>query len=106
MGRPTMDNMVLTIPTDPRQGPAGQYTVQYRVTGSDGHLIVGNIAFNLTAPFGQPSAAAQQETATAPTAAPPGQDGGAPIWIWIMGVVIVGGVAFVALWLRRTGKSD
>jgi methionine-rich copper-binding protein CopC len=106
MGRPTMDNKVLTVPTDPQQGPAGQYTVQYRVTGADGHLIVGNLAFNLTKSFGQQRP--PQDQAAAPQAQPvPQQDsGGAPVWIWIIGVVVLGGVAFVGLWLRRGDKSD
>ncbi|MEV4318896.1 copper resistance CopC family protein [Actinocrispum sp. NPDC049592] len=108
MGRPTMDNKVLTVPCDPEYGPAGQYTVQYRVTGSDGHLIVGQLAFNLMAPFGQPKPPGNADTPVAPQAVPaaPADGGGVPLWIWIMGVVIVGGVVFVALWLRRTDKSD
>jgi methionine-rich copper-binding protein CopC len=104
MGRPTMDNKVLTVPADPRQGPAGQYTVQYRVTGADGHLIVGTIAFNLMTSFGQQRPA--PEGAAAPQAPQAPAGGGAPVWIWIIGVAVLGGVAVVALWLRSSDKSD
>jgi copper resistance protein C len=72
-------------------GPAGAYQVGYRVVSADGHPISGSIPFTLTtAGTGSGSAAPPSGTAPAavPTAAPAG-DGGAPVWPWIAGAVVV-----------------
>ncbi|GAA0929724.1 copper resistance CopC family protein [Pseudonocardia zijingensis] len=94
-------------------GPAGTYRIGYRVVSADGHPIVGEVAFTLTAPG--PGAAApstepapQAQATPAPAAAAPsagsdgGGDGGAPVWPWIVGaVVLVGGGVTAALRLGR-----
>ena len=48
-------------------GPAGAYTIGYRVVSDDGHPVQGKVSFTLTAPG--PAAAAPT---TAPAAAAPG----------------------------------
>jgi copper resistance protein C len=102
MGRPTMDNKVVTVPCDPQQGPAGVYTVSYRVTGSDNHLIVGDISFTLTASFGQNRPAQAVPVADRST---PDTSGGLPLWIWIAGGVVLAAAFFLIVMRRRGGKS-
>jgi copper resistance protein C len=96
-------------------GPAGRYEIGYRVISEDGHPVTGSVAFTLTSPG--PGAAAVLAPATAaPAAAAPaaeqappaasaaaGNDsGGAPVWPWIVGaVVLVGGGVVAALRLGR-----
>jgi copper resistance protein C len=79
-------------------GPAGKYQIGYRVISDDGHPVAGSVSFTLTAPG--PAAAAATAAATAPTtaaapapvvnAAPPAAaEGGAPVWPWIAGAVVL-----------------
>ena len=86
-------------------GPAGTYQIGYRVVSADGHPVSGKTSFTLTT-AGPGSPDAQVPAATAapnavPNAAPP-DAGGAPVWPWIVGaVVLVGAGVFVALRLGR-----
>lgn len=51
--------------------PAGEYTVQWRVTSSDGHPVSGSFTFTSTAAVGTPAPTATPTTATGtPTAEP------------------------------------
>jgi methionine-rich copper-binding protein CopC len=93
-------------------GPAGRYEIRYRVVSSDGHPVAGSVAFTLTTPGPGASAAPPAAPSAAPadppaTVAPAGEaadgDGGAPVWPWIVGaVVLVGGGVVAAL---RLGKG-
>lgn len=69
-------------------GPAGRYTVNYRVTSADGHVVTGAWSFDLT-------------VAGAGSPGPPvarGDGGGVPIWPFVaLAAVIVGAGAWVAL---------
>jgi copper resistance protein C len=71
-------------------GPAGTYTVNYRVTSADGHVVSGSWSFRLTVPGsgtpGPPAAGAEDR-------------GGIPIWPFV--VVAVALVAVGGLWLVR-----
>ncbi|MET0236279.1 MAG: copper resistance CopC family protein [Kibdelosporangium sp.] len=116
MGRPTMDLKVVTVPADARQGPAGKYTVNYRVTGQDNHMIVGDIQFDITAAFGQPGAAPEGNV---PQPQPQQQQqspvnheghaqestpdsGGIPTWVAILGtIVVLGSGAALIIGIRR-----
>jgi copper resistance protein C len=91
-------------------GPAGVYQVGYRVVSADGHPVSGKTSFTLTA-AGPGSAEARLPSATGatasgapdavPTAAPP-DAGGAPVWPWVVGgVVLVAGGVVLALRLGR-----
>jgi copper resistance protein C len=115
MGRPTMDLKTVTIPADAKQGPAGKYTVRYRVTGQDNHLIAGDIQFDITAPFGQPGAAPeggatpvlQADRLTAASheghAQEPTPDGsGIPTWVAVLGTIaVLGAGAGLIIGIRR-----
>jgi methionine-rich copper-binding protein CopC len=76
-------------------GPAGTYTVNYRVTSADGHVVSGAWSFRLT-------------TAGTGTPGPPavgadgGGDGGPPVWPFaVAAMAIVGAGAF---WAARRRK--
>jgi methionine-rich copper-binding protein CopC len=71
-------------------GPAGTYTVNYRVTSADGHVVSGSWSFRLTvAGTGTPGPAAGART---------GGDG-IPVWPFAVGAVAL--VAAGALWAVR-----
>jgi methionine-rich copper-binding protein CopC len=98
-------------------GPAGAYQIGYRVVSDDGHPVTGKVSFTLTAPgpggaLPAPSAVVPPVAAPAPVPAPvtaavdpqagTEQSGGAPIWPWLLGaVVLVGAGAAAALRLGR-----
>lgn len=82
-------------------GPAGVYTIGYRILSADGHPVTGAIRFTLTTPgTGTPAS-------VAPTGAaqPGGADGGGtPVWPWIVGaVVLLAAGVVIAL---RIGRSE
>jgi methionine-rich copper-binding protein CopC len=78
-------------------GPAGVYTVSYRIISADGHPVTGDMTFTLTkAGTGQP---------VTPTVAAGGSGGGMPIWVWILvALVVLGGVLFFVL--RSSGQKE
>lgn len=73
-------------------GPAGKYTIGYRVLSADGHPVSGELTFTLAkAGNGTP---ATQDAAKAPGAASSSASStssstGLPIWVWIAGAVVL-----------------
>jgi methionine-rich copper-binding protein CopC len=49
VGTPSVAGPVVSAPVTPR-GPAGRYTLAYKVTADDGDAITGTVAFTLAAP--------------------------------------------------------
>jgi methionine-rich copper-binding protein CopC len=88
-GQPTVQGAVVSIGMRPL-GPAGNYTVNYRVTSADGHVVSGSWSFRLTVPG----------TGT-PGPAPAATDAGGEIPIWPFVVVAVALVAAGGLWAAR-----
>jgi methionine-rich copper-binding protein CopC len=90
-GDPTVSGAVVSVGVRPL-GPAGTYTVNYRATSADGHVVSGSWSFRLTvAGTGTPgpSAASGSESRSG---------GGIPVWPFYVGaVVIVGGAAVWAV---------
>lgn len=75
-------------------GPAGAYTIGYRVISADGHPVQGEVTFTLT----KAGAGAPVTPAGLATAGAPAGGGGVPIWVWFLaGAVLVGAGLFVAL---------
>jgi methionine-rich copper-binding protein CopC len=72
-------------------GPAGTYTVNYRVTSADGHVVSGSWSFELTvAGTGTPGPSAGSAS---------GSDGSLPVWPFVVvAAMIVGGGAW---WVLR-----
>ncbi|MGI8799531.1 MAG: copper resistance CopC family protein [Pseudonocardia sp.] len=104
-GSPTVAGTAISVAVRPL-GPAGRYTVGYRVVSSDGHPIQGSLGFTLTT-AGAASATTAPSASSAPsTAAQPAADtgaGSAAVWPWVLGgVVLVAGGAAVAL--RQTRR--
>jgi hypothetical protein len=119
-GPSTVDGSTVSAPMRPL-GPAGTYTIGYRIVSDDGHPVSGAVRFSLTqAGPGQgvpASQAAASNSAVSSTSSAPGapaavaQDqpgesgsGGIPAWPWVLGgVVLVAAGAVVAL---RLGKGS
>lgn len=89
-GDPQVQDAVLSVGVRPL-GPAGTYTVNYRVTSADGHVVSGSWSFELTvAGTGSPGpSVAAENTST---------DDSPPVWPFIAAaVVLVGGAAWWAV---------
>ncbi|CAN5378357.1 copper resistance protein CopC [soil metagenome] len=89
-GAPSVQGPVVSIAVLPL-GPTGTYTVNYRATSADGHVVSGSWSFELTQPgTGTPgpsaSAAAPSET-------------GLPVWPFVVGATVL--IAGGALWAVR-----
>lgn len=91
-GDPQVAGAVLSIGVRPL-GPAGTYTVNYRVTSADGHPVSGSWTFRLTvAATGTPGPSAAKPVE-------PADGGGIPVWPFL-----VAGAAIIAagiLWAAR-----
>jgi methionine-rich copper-binding protein CopC len=88
-GEPTVQGAVVGVGLRPL-GPAGTYTVNYRVTSADGHVVSGSWSFRLAVPgIGTPG----------PPAAGGGGGGGVPVWPFVVVAVVL--VAAGVLWAVR-----
>jgi len=66
-------------------GPAGKYTIAYRVLSADSHPVTGTTSFTLSTPGkGAPGPKADNS-------APAGSGGGVPVWPFVVGAVVVFG---------------
>ena len=83
-GDPQVQGAVIGVGVQPL-GPAGTYTVNYRVTSADGHPVSGSWSFRLTvAATGTPGPAAAKPAKTS--------GGGIPVWPFLVaGALIAGG---------------
>lgn len=99
-GSVQIQSNVLTAPVRPL-GPAGTYTVGYRILSADGHPVEGQYTFTLAkAGTGTPATAG---AATGADDSSGGGSGGLPVWVWIVGAVVLLGIGLtVAL---RTGRE-
>lgn len=92
-GDAAVNDATVTVPLRPL-GPAGRYTVNYRVTSDDGHVVTGSWSFTVTAPgSGQPG----------PAVEPPRSDDRIPLWPLAIGAAIL--IAGAALWRARSRRS-
>lgn len=92
-GEPTVAGAVVSIALRPL-GPSGTYTVNYRVTSADGHVVSGSWSFQLTVSgTGTPG----------PPVAGGGPGGGdVPVWPFVAAAVaLVAGGAWWAVRHRR-----
>ncbi|TRW88921.1 copper resistance protein CopC [Mycolicibacterium sp. 018/SC-01/001] len=100
-GDPVVDGAVISVAVRPG-APAGTYTVNYRATSADGHVVTGSWPFQVTTgatatpgpatPAGSSAPAASQ---SAPAPAP----AGVPAWPFAVAAVAV--VAVGAVWAVR-----
>ncbi|MGV9413452.1 copper resistance CopC family protein [Nocardia sp. NPDC003693] len=100
-GEPTVEGSTVSIEVG-ELGPAGVYTIAYRVTSADGHAVKDKRTFTLTkAGNGTPGAKAGAAGSSN------GDDGGVPLWVFIVGAVVLfgGGLAFALLGGRSKRRS-
>jgi copper resistance protein C len=92
-GQPQVQGAVVSVGVRPL-GPIGNYTVNYRVTSADGHVVSGSWSFRLTtAGTGTPGPTAD----TSET-----ESGDLPVWPFVVGAVVL--VAGTAIWAARKGR--
>ncbi|WNV91950.1 copper resistance protein CopC [Umezawaea sp. Da 62-37] len=108
VGEPTVRDNTVTAQLRPL-GPAGEYTISYRILSADGHPVTESLKFTLTkAGSGTPAPAseiAKADPAGTAAGSTGENSGGVPIWVWILGaVVLLGGGVFLAL--RGGVKED
>ena len=87
---------VVSAPLD-ELGPAGSYQISYRIVSADGHPVSGKVAFSL--------ATAGNGTSVVTAEIDDGQGGGLPIWVWIVGAVVVLGAGLTVA-MRIGGKQQ
>jgi copper resistance protein C len=98
-GTVTINSNVITAPVRPL-GPAGTYTVGYRILSADGHPVQGDYTFTLSKAGTGTPAGTGAATGAAQTS---GSSGGVPIWVWLVGAVVLLAIGLtVAL---RTGRG-
>jgi methionine-rich copper-binding protein CopC len=112
VGTPSAAGAVVTVPVQPT-GPAGPYTLTYRVLSGDGDLVDGTVRFTLTTAATTTTTTTTTTSAPAPTSTTPStvepvaaaaDDGGVPIWVWVVGALVVAlaGLLVARLATRRS----
>ncbi len=83
-------------------GPAGEYTVAWRIVSADGHPVHGTYPFTLTTP-GPHTTAAPPPNTDRPGSTTPTTDTGSVPWLWLAGAsaLLAAGVAM----LRRISRA-
>jgi methionine-rich copper-binding protein CopC len=109
VGTVTLTGPVVSAPVQ-ATGPAGAYTVNYKVIADDGDEVTGAVHFTLSAAASSSSAApSTPATSTSPSVAPAASSdsgGGFPVWAWILiAVVVVAIVGGLVLRSRRSAGS-
>jgi len=88
-GAPRVQGAAVSVGVRPL-GPTGRYTVNYRVTSADGHVVSGSWSFTLAvAGSGSPGPSASAGVA----------DSGLPVWPFLAGAALL--VAGGAAWALR-----
>lgn len=92
-GEPTVAGAMVSIALRPL-GPSGTYTVNYRVTSADGHVVSGSWSFQLTV--------SGTGTPGPPVAGGGGGGGDVPVWPFVAAALaLVAGGAWWAVRHRR-----
>lgn len=99
-GAPSVDGTVISVAVRPG-GPAGTYTVNYRATSADGHVVTGSWSYQLLTADTTATATAAPPAPAATTAAPvdDGASDGPPAWLFVAATTAI--VAAGAVWAVR-----
>ncbi|MBX7430986.1 copper resistance protein CopC [Mycobacterium sp. Y57] len=101
-GDPTVDGAQIGVGLRPG-APAGVYTVNYRATSADGHVVSGSWSYRVTAAPPATSPPPGSPTSTVANAAPPSTptttDDDPPVWPFVAAATAI--VAAAALWAVR-----
>ncbi|GAA3997018.1 copper resistance protein CopC [Allokutzneria multivorans] len=105
--KPKVENTTVTVPVAPL-GPAGEYTIAFRILSADGHPVGDKLSFRLTkdgpgTPLSnsKPDSAApkpsgsEAATVTAVAGRQADANGGIPVWVWFAGAAVLLGVGVV-----------
>ena len=90
-------------------GPAGDYKIGYRIISADGHPVSGEVTFTLAkagtgTPPAQSSGSGGTQAASGTAAALGTSSGGVPVWVWVLGAVVLLGLGlFLGLRTPRMG---
>lgn len=96
-GEPQVEGAVISVGVRPL-GPSGTYTVNYRATSADGHVVSGSWSFRLTvASTGTPG-----PTVAAPEPPPEKPADTIPVWPFYVGAVVIVGAGVLWVARRRT----
>lgn len=103
-GPARVDSNVVSAPLR-TLGPAGTYTVGYRIVSADGHPVSGKVMFTLTKPGTGTPAKVTADSPSVPGTTSGDSSGGVPIWVWLAGAaVLLGAGLFIAM--RIGGKQE
>ncbi|MBX7448631.1 copper resistance protein CopC [Mycolicibacterium sp. 3033] len=105
-GTPAVDGAVISIGVRPG-APAGTYTVNYRATSADGHVVTGSWPFEVSIRATAAPTSAAASDVNAPSATPTTSQAargssapsGPPAWPFVVGALAV--VAAGAVWAVR-----
>jgi hypothetical protein len=101
-GEPEVNGAVISVGLRPL-GPAGTYTVNYRATSADGHVVAGSWPFQLTVAGTATSAPPAAPLPANTDASRNSEDAdGIPVWPFYVGAVLIVGAG--ALWAARRRK--
>ncbi|WP_051026437.1 copper resistance CopC family protein [Nocardia higoensis] len=99
-GEPTVEGKSVSVAAG-ELGPAGEYTIAFRVTSADGHVVSGTRSFTLTTPGnGVPGERADGKSADT------AEDSGFPLWLLIVGVVVLLGVGLAVALFGFRGRDN
>ncbi|WP_086823364.1 copper resistance CopC family protein [Allokutzneria sp. NRRL B-24872] len=117
--KPKVENNTVTVAATPL-GPAGEYTIAFRILSADGHPVGDKLSFRLTKDGpGTPLSGAKPADSATP--APSGSEaatvtavagrqadsnGGFPVWVWFAGAaVLLGAGVVIALRFSRAPNT-
>ncbi|WP_148043388.1 copper resistance CopC family protein [Flexivirga caeni] len=112
-GCATVTDRVVTTPV--ALGPAGKYTVTWRIVSADGHPVSDNISFDLTGKGGGSGIASPKPCTTQASGGgsrsgsgsrSDGVPGGAIVAVVVIAIVGVGGSAVILLTRSRDRQAD
>ena len=107
-GAATVQDRTISAPVRPL-GPAGEYTIGYRILSADGHPVSGTVKFTLTkAGTGAPAAGSNSTESASATMLQTDQSrgSGASTWLWLLsGAVALAIGIFIALKVGRARQN-